>query len=228
MSFIKKNIALLYSVAFLLCFAQCSETAKPQNKATQSNSTTIDQTRKNILFFGNSLTAAYGLDDTQLGFVALIQARIDSLGLPYRCINAGVSGETSAGGAERITFVAKQQPIDIFVLELGANDALRGLPTTDTEKQLSSIFKQVKTLHPNAKLLLAGMESPPQMGQTYAKDFHNVYPKVSAANGAVLLPFLLQGVGGIVELNQKDGIHPNEAGNQIVVENMWAVLKKML
>lgn len=184
-------------------------------------------TGKTILFFGNSLTAGYGLPSEQDAFPSLIQARIDSLRLPYTAVNAGNSGETSAGGLDRIGWVLKQ-PVDIFVLELGANDGLRGLPLDATRSNLQAILDSVHTRYPNAKLLLLGMQVPPNLGQTYTSTFKEIYPALAQKNNATLVPFLLQGVGGVPSLNQGDGIHPNMAGEKIVAENVWAVLKGML
>lgn len=182
--------------------------------------------RKQIIFFGNSLTAGYGLRPDQ-AFPALIGRRIDSLRLPYTVINAGVSGETSAGGKTRINWVLRQ-PVDIFVLELGANDGLRGIPITATTANLQSILDAVKAKYPAAKIILAGMQVPPTMGSAYANAFRNIFPQLAAKNKAALIPFLLKGVGGIPALNQADGIHPTAAGDRIVAGNVWQVLRPLL
>lgn len=182
--------------------------------------------KKTILFYGNSLTAGYGLDPSQ-AFPALIQQKIDSLGLPYTAVNAGVSGETSAGGNSRIDWILKQ-PVDVFVLELGANDGLRGLPVEQTKKNLQSIIDKVKAKYPDVKLVLAGMQIPPNMGQQYAADFQAIYPELAQKNGATLIPFLLEGVGGEVELNQQDGIHPTAEGQHLVARNVWQYLGPLL
>ncbi len=182
--------------------------------------------KKNILFFGTSLTAGYGLDPTE-AFPALIQNRIDSLNLPYNVINGGLSGETSAGGKGRIDWLLKQ-PIDIFVLELGANDGLRGLPVKQTIKNLQDIIDAVKAKYPNVKLVLAGMQMPPSMGARYTNDFKNIFPDLAKKNNMALIPFLLDKVGGIPKLNQEDGIHPTAEGDKILAENVWVVLKPLL
>lgn len=182
--------------------------------------------KKTILFFGNSLTAGYGLEPNE-AFTALLQRRIDSIGLHYTTINAGVSGETTAGGNGRIDWILKS-PVDVFVLELGANDGLRGIPVTETRKNLQAIIDKVKAKYPQAKLVLAGMMVPPNMGATYSTDFRNIYPELASKNNMVLIPFLLEGVGGVPLLNQDDGIHPNAAGEKIVAENIWKVLQKVL
>lgn len=181
---------------------------------------------KNILFFGTSLTAGLGVDPDQ-AFPAGIQQRIDSLHLPYKVINAGLSGETSAAGKGRIDWLLRQK-VEIFVLELGANDGLRGLPVNTTEANLQYIIDQVKKKYPEAKLVLAGMQMPPSMGQAYTRSFKKIYPDLAARNQMELIPFLLQGVGGISQLNQKDGIHPNAAGHRILAENVWEKLEGLL
>jgi acyl-CoA thioesterase-1 len=181
---------------------------------------------KNIVFFGNSLTAGYGVEESE-AFPALIQEKIDSLKLPYKVINAGVSGETSAGGKSRIDWVLRQ-PVDVFVLELGANDGLRGISLSETLKNLQAIIDEVKKKYPTAKVVLAGMEIPPNMGKKYTDDFRVLYRQLAERNQTLLIPFLLKGVGGEPELNQPDGIHPNIEGHKIVADNVWAVLKDTL
>lgn len=182
--------------------------------------------QKNILFFGTSLTAGYGLDPTE-AYPALIQNRIDSLQLPYKVINGGLSGETSAGGKGRIDWLLKQR-VDIFVLELGANDGLRGLPVSQTIKNLQAIIDRVKAKYPDAKMVLAGMQVPPNMGAKYAADFKNMFPDLAKKNQMALIPFLLDKVGGVPKLNQDDGIHPTAEGDKILAENVWVVLKDLL
>lgn len=216
-------IALLYLVA-------CSNpTGKQQSHKAESNVTSDDQEtpRKRILFFGNSLTAGYGLENTDEAFPGLIQQKIDSLNLPYHVINAGLSGETTAGGNERIDWLLKQQ-IDIFVLELGANDGLRGLPVDETYGNLQSIINKVKSAWPDCKVVLTGMLVPPSMGQSYAEDFKQVFPKLAAENELNLVSFLLENVAGEVELNQNDGIHPTVEGQRIIADNVWKTLFPLL
>jgi acyl-CoA thioesterase I len=181
---------------------------------------------KSILFFGNSLTAGYGVNPDE-AFPALIGRRIDSLHLPYKVINAGLSGETTAGGRSRIGWILRQH-VDIFVLELGANDGLRGIPVAGTLANLQAIIDTVKAQYPAAKIVLAGMQIPPSMGSTYATAFRAVFPQLAAKNKAALIPFLLQGIGGVPELNQGDGIHPTAAGHKIVAENVWKVLRPLI
>ena len=153
--------------------------------------------------------------------------KIDSLGLPYKVINAGVSGETSTGGNGRIDWILKQ-PLDVFVLELGANDGLRGIPLSQTRESLQSIIDKVKAKNPAAKMVLAGMQIPPNMGITYTSEFRDIYPGLAMKNGMKLIPFLLEGVGGEAKFNQQDGIHPTAEGHRIVAENIWKELKPML
>ncbi len=215
----------LYIFFFWMLFS-CSNNGSEQGKAAagKAGEATGEQTkaRKTILFFGNSLTAGYGLDPVE-AFPALIGKRIDSLGLPYKVVNAGVSGETSSGGNGRIEWILKQ-PVDIFVLELGANDGLRGISTDETLKNLQAIIEKVKTANPAATVIVAGMQVPPSMGQRYTNQFNAIFPKLSKDNNALLIPFLLEGVGGEVKLNQEDGIHPTAEGHQIVAANVWKVL----
>lgn len=181
---------------------------------------------KTILFFGNSITAGYQLDLSE-AFPALIQERLDSLDLDYRTVNAGLSGETTASGNSRVDWVMKN-PMDIFVLELGANDGLRGISTEETRKNLESIITKVKEKYPDCQILLAGMMIPPNMGQDYTSSFQKIYPELATKYNIPLIPFLLEGVAGNPELNLEDGIHPTPEGHKILAENVWKHLVKML
>jgi acyl-CoA thioesterase-1 len=213
----------------LLIAVSCNEnknSSSNEQTTTTKDSSVADQKVKTILFFGNSLTAGYGLDPSE-AFPALIQKKLDSLNMPYKVVNAGVSGETSSGGDSRIDWIL-QQPVDVFILELGANDGLRGIPTTETKKNLQSIIDKVKAKYPEAKLVLAGMQIPPNMGKAYATSFMNLYPELAGENKMALVPFLLQGVGGEASLNLPDGIHPTAEGHRILAENVWSVLKQVL
>jgi len=215
---------------FLAAFFSCQNPAPVPETGTDDNSGAAtgqpDKPRKTIVFFGNSLTAAYQLPPEK-GFPALIQQKIDSLGLPYRCVNAGNSGETTAGGKNRVDWILSQ-PVDVFVLELGGNDALRGLPLDESKKNLQEIINRVKAKYPACKIVLAGMLAPPNLGPAYTRDFATMYPDLAKTNGAALIPFLLENVGGEPELNLSDGIHPNEAGHRIVAETVWRVLRPLL
>lgn len=214
----------------LICLVSCSNPAgNQQSQETESNVKNEDQEmpHKRILFFGNSLTAGYGLENTEEAFPGLIQQKIDSLNLPYQAVNAGLSGETTAGGNERIDWLLKQQ-IDIFVLELGANDGLRGLPVDETYSNLQSIVNKVKSAWPDCKIVLAGMLVPPSMGQNYAESFKQIFPKLAKENELTLVSFLLENVAGEVELNQNDGVHPTKEGQRIMAENVWKTLFPLL
>lgn len=213
---------------FIIMLSACTNNEKPpgsNQKSTGKDSVAVAK-KKTIVFFGNSLTAGYGLSPSQ-AFPAIIQKKIDSLGLPYQVINAGVSGETSSGGKTRIDWILRQ-PIDIFVLELGANDGLRGIPLSETKKSLQAIIDKVKAKNPDTKLLFAGMQIPPNMGQTYTTEFKNIYTELAEKNAMTLVPFLLEGVGGETTLNQEDGIHPTAEGHRIVANNLWRQLEKLL
>lgn len=216
-------------VGLVILFSSCTNNEKVDDKQNPNNTAKETGTvakKKTIVFYGNSLTAGYGLSPAE-AFPAMIQNKIDSLGLPYQVVNAGVSGETSSGGKTRIDWIL-QQPVDIFVLELGANDGLRGIPLSETKKNLQEIIDKVKAKYPDAKLVFAGMQIPPSMGQTYTTEFKNIYTELAEKNLMTLIPFLLEGVGGEPELNQQDGIHPNKEGSRIVAENVWQKLEKLL
>ncbi|HTE25375.1 arylesterase [Flavitalea sp.] len=223
------KVSGLAMMLIVLIISGCgnSEKQKPQagTKAAGDDSANVTNT-KTILFFGNSLTAGYGLDVSE-AFPALIQARIDSLKLPYKVVNAGLSGETSAGGKNRIGWLLRQK-VDVFVLELGANDGLRGIPVKETVKNLQDIIDSVKTKNPETKMIMTGMQVPPNMGSTYSTEFRNIFAELAKKNNMALVPFVLEGVGGIPELNQGDGIHPTAPGHRVVAENVWQILKPML
>lgn len=196
----------------------------------ETTSRTPDQNpsekEKVIVFFGNSLTAGMGLDPRE-SFPALIQDRLDSLGLRYTVVNAGLSGETTSGGKSRVDWVLNQVP-DIFVLELGANDGLRGISLEETRSNLQSIIDKVRGKNPEVRILLAGMQIPPNMGPEYTSEFRNIFPELAESNGLELIPFLLDGVAGNPDLNQRDGIHPTAEGQRIVAGNVWEVLKQFI
>lgn len=179
-----------------------------------------------ILFLGTSLTAGYGIDPEQ-AYPALIQQKIDAAGLNFRVINAGVSGETSAGARRRVEWLL-QQPVSILVLETGANDGLRGLPPDSLRANIQAIFDQARRLQPSVRLVLLGMRIPPNYGRAYTQRFEAVYPEVAGSNNATLVPFLLQGVGGVSSLNQADGIHPTAEGQRKMAETVWRVLEPVL
>ena len=198
------------------------ERAKDEVASTPDSSSV----RKSVLFLGTSLTAGYGIDPDQ-AYPALIQGKIDSSGLPYRVINAGVSGETSAGALRRVDWLL-QQPVAVLVVETGANDGLRGLPTDSLESNLRAILKRAKELQPSVKLVLIGMRIPPNYGRTYSQSFEAIYPELAQEFGATLVPFLLEGVGGVSSLNQPDGVHPTAQGQRRMAETVWRVLEPVL
>ena len=181
---------------------------------------------KVILFFGNSLTAGYGVEPEQ-AFPALIQQRIAALNLPFKVVNAGLSGETSAAGLRRIEWVLRQK-VDLLVLELGANDGLRGIPLETTRKNLQAIIDRTRGEYPGVVIVVVGMRIPPNLGPEYGEEFRRLYPQLAVRNQAALVPFLLEGVGGVPELNLPDGIHPTPAGHKIAADNVWKVLKPLL
>lgn len=181
---------------------------------------------KVILCFGNSLTAGYGLAKED-SWPMLIQDKINKANLNYKVVQSGVSGETSAGGLGRIDWVMKE-PIDIMILELGPNDGLRGLQLEQTKQNLLAIIEKVKAKNPKIKIIIAGMEVPPNMGPEYSKNFREMFVAIANESKAQLIPFFLKGVAGDKSLNLSDGIHPNEAGQKIVAENVWEFLKPML
>lgn len=224
----KKIFLSVLSVLVLIACQQKktdnSSANNPPNNITEQKNVTE---QKNIIFFGNSLTAAFGLNISE-GFAGRIEQRLDSLKKGYKVIHAGNSGETTAGGVSRVDWVISKQKPTIFVLELGGNDALRGFKAEETEKNLQEIINKVKTKYPDCKILLAGMYAPTNMGKDYTKAFQAIYPKLAKQNNIQLVPFLLEGVGGIPRLNLADGIHPTAEGHRIVTENVWEVLKNML
>jgi len=186
----------------------------------------FNQAPKVILFYGDSLTAGYGLS-TEEAFPALIEKKLNKKDKVARIVNAGLSGETSAGGLTRLDWVIRQ-PIDIFILELGANDGLRGLPLEQTEKNLQEIIDKVKVKFPNVKIVIAGMMVPPNMGPEYTAKFRKIFPDLAKKNKATLIPFLLQDVAGNEKLNLGDGIHPNPEGHKIVADNVLKFIEPLL
>ena len=175
---------------------------------------------------GDSITAGYGIGDDR-AFPAVIQEKIDEAGYDYTVMNAGVSGDTSAGGLARINWLLNR-PVHIFVLELGANDGLRGHPVSSTRENLRSIFEKVRSKYPDAQLILAGMQVPPNMGPDYSKEFRGTFEIVAKEMDAHLIPFILEGVGGVPELNLPDGIHPTVEGHGLIADLVWEHLEPFL
>ena len=179
-----------------------------------------------VLFFGTSLTAGYGLDPS-IAFPYLVAKRSQATDTPIDVVNAGLSGETSAGAVRRIEWTLKR-PVDIVVLETGGNDALRALDPDSLEANLGAIVAKIKATQPNTRILLAVMESPPNLGQRYTQRFRDAYTNVAKTENLPLLPFLLDRVAGKAELNQADGVHPNEKGEEIVADNVWKALQPLV
>ncbi len=191
--------------------------------------TALDQStpsRKVILVLGDSLAAGYGLDPNR-AFPALLQEKINHAGLSWEVVNAGLSGDTSAGGLRRINWLLRR-PIDLLVLELGGNDGLRGVDPDSTRQNLQEIIQRARAKNPGLRIVIAGMEMPPGMGADYTSRFKAIFPALAESNGAALIPFLLEKVGGVPELNQPDRIHPTAEGQRIIAENVWKVLRPIV
>ncbi len=187
---------------------------------------TYAQNEQTILFFGDSITAGYGLE-TEQAFPALIQQKIDSLELNYSVVNAGLSGETTAGGLRRVDWIL-QQHVDIFVLELGGNDGLRGIDPQSSKQNLQGIIDKVQQKYPEAEIVLTGMQAPPNLGDIYTDEFRSIFYELAEENDVTFMPFILKEVAGNPDLNQSDGIHPTAEGHQIVAENLWDVLRPLI
>lgn len=210
---------------YLIALLFAGGASAAQNAQTDTTATTATTARV-LLFYGDSLTAGYGIDSEQ-AFPALIQTRLDSLGWNYESVNAGLSGETSAGGLRRINWILRR-PVDVLVLELGANDGLRGLAPANTAKNLQGIIDKVKAKYPQVAIVVVGMQMPPNMGPDYTTAFRDLFPKLAKDNGAALVPFLLEGVALVPELNLPDGNHPTPAGHRVLADNVWRVLEPLL
>ncbi|MEW6302209.1 MAG: arylesterase [Verrucomicrobiota bacterium] len=182
--------------------------------------------RKTIVVLGDSITAGFGLDRSE-AYPALLQKRVDAAGLSFEVVNAGVSGDTTASGLRRIDWLMKRR-MDVLVVELGGNDGLRGIMPETTKANLTGIIRKAREKNPAMKIVLAGMQMPPNMGEEYGEKFRKVFPEVAKECNVALIPFVLEGVGGVPELNQPDGVHPTAKGQEIVAENVWKVLKPVL
>lgn len=204
----------------LVAAVLCSAGGVAASPAEERNETQL------ILFLGDSLTAGYGIDPAQ-AFPALIQRKIDENGWPFEVLNAGLSGETSAGGLRRISWMLQRDP-SVMVLELGANDGLRGFPLELTKRNLQGIISRARSRIPELKIVLAGMMVPPNLGPEYSERFQELFRELARDNGLTLIPFLLEGVAGQPELNLADGIHPTPQGHQIVAETVWKTLGPVL
>lgn len=218
---IPKYLSILGLVAGLF---GCDQPDRESRESTPSPSPAAD--RPSVVFLGTSLTAGLGVEPEQ-AYPALIQRKIDSAGLALRVVNAGVSGETSAGARRRVDWLLRE-PVAVLVLETGANDGLRGLPPDSLRANIQAVFDRAKAISPPPRLVLVGMRVPPNYGRAYTERFHAVYPELARENGAELVPFLLEGVGGVPGLNQTDGIHPTAEGQRVMAETVWRVLEPVL
>ena len=231
-SYVQKFLKFCYFTIALLILG-CGDakndkaTVDTSSKEETKQTETTTNSTKTILCFGDSITAGYGLEDSADAFPGVLQEKIDALNLEYTVINSGLSGETSAGGKSRIDWVLNQE-VAIFLLELGANDGLRGVPLSETRTNLQAIIDIVKEKSPKTTIILAGMELPPNMGQEYTTEFRQLYADLAQKNNLAFIPFILKDVGGIKALNQNDGIHPTIEGHQIVANTVWEVLQPLL
>jgi acyl-CoA thioesterase-1 len=217
----------------ILVFMSCGNSSQSKDKDKTASSSETDNvvatvsSKKTILCFGDSITAGYGLDDTHDAFPGVLQTKIDSLGLDYVVVNSGLSGETTAGGRSRIEWVLNQD-IDVFILELGGNDGLRGVPLSETRANLQAIIDAVHTENLEITIILAGMELPPNMGQDYTSEFRTIFSDLAKKNNLEFIPFILKDVGGVANLNQSDGIHPTVDGHKIVANTVWEILEPVI
>lgn len=208
--------------------ARDSVSSKPVGATEGSTGGTVhaDTGRKTVLFLGTSLTAGLGLEPDS-AYPQQLQRKIDAARLPYQTVNAGVSGETSAGLLRRLDWVL-QRPAAVIVVETGANDGLRGQSVAATKATIGQIIDRIRRERPDAKVLLVQMEAPTNLGVQYTRAFHATYPALAREHGVTLLPFLLDGVAGVAGLNQPDGMHPNYIGERIVTDNVWHGLERVL
>jgi acyl-CoA thioesterase-1 len=206
--------------------SSASPPAAAADKAAPKDAARAVDDRPVVLFLGTSLTAGLGLDPSE-AYPARIQERIDAAGLRYRVVNAGVSGETSAGARSRIDWLLRQ-PVAVLVLETGANDGLRGQDPAATRANIQAVLDAARRREPRPKLVLVAMEALPNYGEAYRRAFRSIYPELAEANGATLVPFLLDGVAGVPALNQPDGIHPTAEGHERVADNVWKALRPLL
>jgi len=219
------TVALLLALA---CRGNRQRTTGSSDSSPQAPApSTQSDARPAIVFLGTSLTAAYGLGDPRLAYPALIQAKLDSAGRPYRVVNAGLSGESSAGALDRIEWLLSRDRVAVLVVETGANDGLRGQNPDSVRARIQSILDRARRVDPPPALVIAGMEAIPNLGPEYVRKFRAIFPALAKANHAALIPFLLQGVAGVDSLNQDDGIHPTARGQRIVAENVWRVLERV-
>jgi acyl-CoA thioesterase-1 len=205
-----------------------ADSSRPVGNVASSAGAGVERhdARRTVVFLGTSLTAGYGLEPDE-AYPAIIQEKIDSAGLPFEVVNAGSSGETSAGALRRTEWLLRQR-IDVLVLETGANDGLRALNIDSTRANIQAIIARVRDAKPDARVLLVQMEAPPNLGGRYTLRFRSMFPEIASATGSVLLPFLLEGVAGVSSLNQGDGIHPTAEGARLVAGVIWPTLEREL
>lgn len=201
-------------------------TAAPPSAGASTPAPTPAGSNRTIVFLGTSLTAGYGIDP-ESAYPARVQHIIDSLNLPYTVMNAGESGETSAGAKRRLDWVLRSRPV-LLVIETGANDGLRGQDVDTLRANIQNIIDRTRASSPETKIVIAGMEALPNLGADYTRRFRAVYPELAKANNVPLIPFLLVNVGGVDSLNQQDGIHPNERGAEVVARTVWTVIGPLL
>ncbi|MDF3820680.1 arylesterase [Leptospira sp. 96542] len=215
----------LFFLIILLFLQFCSESNPNHEDPKKAEAVSVNDSKR-IIFFGDSLTAGYGLLDYEDAWPHIVTKRLNAEGYSYSITNAGVSGDTTSGGLGRLEWVLAEKP-DIFVLELGANDMLRGIKPSVTKENLRSMLKIIKERYPDTKILLVGMMATPNMGKKYAGEFNTIYPSLAKEEEVKLLPFLLEKVATKRKLNQKDGIHPTEEGHKLVAETVYPYLKSL-
>ena len=212
--------------ASLLASGTCIEAQASESSTAAEIGSTAAVEPALLLVFGDSITDGYGLQREE-AFPARLQQRVEARGWPVQVVNGGLSGETTAAGLRRIGWLLKRR-FDYLLLELGANDGLRGVPLSETRKNLQAIIDRVRAKYPHVEFVIAGMRIPPNLGAKYADEFAAIFPDLAEENGAALIPFLLEGVGGVAELNLADGIHPTAKGHRILADNVWEVLEPLL
>lgn len=209
-------LVLLWFALIFLILTQTAKSGEPRRPVNLST----------VVVLGDSLAAGFGVDPSE-AFPALLQRQAEESGLSTRIVNGGVSGDTTAGGLRRLDWMLKS-PVDVLLLELGGNDGLRGLPIESTRSNLTAIIQKTRARHPKAEVIVAGMQVPPNVGRDYADRFRNLFPEVARQEKASLIPFLLEGVGGVPELNLPDQIHPTPQGHRVIASNAWPILEPLL
>ncbi len=229
MNHIIRNTALLSFIFSAVLFAACGNDDRPGGLGLASNkplkTPTVVASRPKIIAFGDSLTAGFGLTERE-SYPYLLQERLNADGYNYEVVNAGVSGDTSLGGLERIDWVLEQENVQVLILELGANDLLRGIPVDRMKSSLGQIIRKAKTK--NVTVLLCGMLAPPTMGADYQRNYSSAFPDLANEYDVAYLPFLLENIALKRDLNQADGIHPNAEGTKIMMANIYRELKPLL